>query len=195
MYIFHLCVCTRTHARARDDSKMLILSGPCFSAAVLGSQQIEGSAETSHKPPASHVYPPHHLYPTSEWDTYETDEPTRTHRHHPRSTVYSLCFVLSTLCVWTKAQWLCPPLRCADWLPPQIFCARTICSPRPQPWATVHLFTTATVSPFPECRAVGIGSTLPTAFAQPFQLASFTNHTHLRLCQVFSCFDNAFVSC
>lgn len=95
MYIFHLCVCTRTHARARDDSKMLILSGPCFSAAVLGSQQIEGSAETSHKPPASHVYPPHHLYPTSEWDTYETDEPTRTHRHHPRSTVYGLCFVLS----------------------------------------------------------------------------------------------------
>lgn len=119
MYIFHLCVCTRTHARARDDSKMLILWGPCFSAAVLSSQQIEGRAETSHKPPASHVYPPHPPYPTSEWDTYETDEPTRTHRHHPRSTVYGLCFVLSTLCVWTKAQWLCPPLWCADWLPPK----------------------------------------------------------------------------
>ena len=183
MYIFYLCVC----ARARDDSKMLILSGPCFSAAVLGSQQIEGRAEMSHKPPASHVYPPHHPYPTSEWDTYETDEPTRTHRHHPRSTVYGLCCPKSTMAM--------PTLMMCRSTTPQIFCARTISSPRPQPWATVHLFTTATVSPFPECRAVGIGSILPTAFAQPFQLASFTNHTHLRLCQVFSCFDNAFVSC
>lgn len=119
-------------------------------------------------------------------------KPTNLHGHivtirGPQFTVYALCCPKSTMAM--------PTLTMCRLTTPQIFCARTICSPRPQPWATVHLFTTATVSPFPECRAVGIGSTLPTAFAQPFQLASFTNHMHLRLCQVFSCFDNAFVSC
>lgn len=122
---------------------------------------MEGT-ENSYVPfvPPQHAQPPS-LSTLPPGSTFVTaDEPTRTHHHHPESTVYlrdhSWCWILIDLDKCTRT------CICHYRITQRIFAAlKILCAPLGHPLlcptpTTPDLFTVSIDLPFPECNITGI---------------------------------------